>query len=550
MHLSYDGIVFDVLHLEDWMREAVYTPDQTTFLYWHHQIVVTCLLNVDATPPNLMPEQEFGAGVLKGHLPGAPGQVINSKIKSQQGPAKATPRTDLKPSEFAGIFAAGETVGINPFASESGFGGGGDFAPGGLPASGNQVPPAKVLPNPAAGAAIGGGTFVPGLFPPPSKQDQAGGFRPLPAPPPGFHGGGDFSPFKKRPPRAPKAKFAFGPPDPGQRNPFGPVGNQARATVPHSDVELRNRLRRPRRQLLVWLDSGPNAAPEYMLVSPVHPEAGCDALHGPVCTIMDVPEIHGNVTAVLRLKFDTWEAPPLEFEDQSVTTSVLRTPNTFKSAESKVIAAARVAYDQAIAQGKSASEALVKAIETARQKGLKELTDRQVGDAIKQAGAGDAAGAAAALGGDQAKRRILRTPALLSNRWTMSFGWNPENYLRHQSISGEAVFRMDVLHMRGLTADQLRGYLWHPIPSGYRRLPIEEGDVVLSPGGNSIQYRIADEQVMMNFPGGVQFGMIHADVQTEMVYTGYNAVNLPGGSDAWGKNGGSRMRAVPKHTSK
>lgn len=512
MHLSYDGLNFTVLHLEDWMREAVYTEDQTTFLYWHHQIVVTCILNNDAVAANQFPQQQFVDGHLKGFQVGAPAQVPNAK------PNNATPRTDLTPDQWGGSFPAGKTSGDN------GFTGGGDFGPG---------PP--------------GPTDNIGRPRPP------GGFSPLPAPPPGFNPGGDFSPFKPRPPKPPGVKF--GPDkkqDAGKPNPKVPgalLPNPVRATVPFTDVELRNRLRRPRRQLLVWLDSGPNGAPEFMLVSPLHPDAGSDALHGPVCTIMDLPEIHGNVSAVLRLKFDTWEAPALEFEDTTIKDGSKPTSLSDQaSVEGRALAAAQKAFNDAIAKGKSVTEAVADADEAARKEGLKALSDQQVKD-VQAGKAGDPPGNAdPKKPGDQNKKKILRTPALLSNRWTMSFGWNPDTYLRTQTIMGEATFRMDVLALRKLSADQLRGYIWHPIPQGYRRRPLGQDDIAVSPGGNSLKYHIVDEQVMMNFPGGVQFGMIHADVQMEFEYHGFDAANVPGGSANWGKDGGSRMHSVPRHT--
>lgn len=510
MHISYDNIVFDVIMLEDWRRDQVLSKDGTTFLFWHHQIVVTCIVNVDATAATNFPPKVELANQNSSELIGAPGQVRNAK------PNNTTKRT---------------TPVWTPRTDE-------EYSP-------PPPPPPRPLSQFGFGASVlGGSASYEALL---QKQ------------------------FPGTTPRARAQSVAANQPnDAGARNPFAAipgvgaalagvgegvqVRGATRGTVPFTDVELRERLRRPRRQLLVWLDSGPNAAPEYMIASPLHPDAGVDALHGPICTVMQMPEIHGNVTGVMRLKFDTWEAPALEWsyvkdQDSSLKTPVpvqaaLKAAQTPTTSEAKAVDAAAKAFASAIAKGKMPTEAAAAAIEAVRKFYLtaqgsaeakikgRTIAEGEAGVAgalaaqgAQQAAGADGANAVAALLGKN-EQRLLATPALMSHRWSMAFGWSPETYLKTQTIQGEATFRADVLHMRGLTADQLRGYIWHPVPEGFRRRPIETGNVVLSPDGLGISYVIVDDQVMMNFPGGVEFGMINVQVENEMEFHGYTATGV------------------------
>lgn len=515
--VSFDGIVFDVLHLDDWMREAKLSEDSTTFEYWHHQIVVTCILNVDATAANRFPALNQLPNKAVGDKIGAPGQVLNTKLRNlDKPPALSKPREELFPGELGGLDS-------------------------------------PVVPNSGFGGSLGG-----------TAPKAGGGFTAGAIPSPRFETGGDFAGFKPRPPtKKPGVQF-FGADgkELGKPNPLVQPGialpQGGRGTVPFTDVELRARLRRPRRQLLVWLDSGPGGVAEYILVSPLHPDAGMDARHGPTCTIMQMPEIHGNVTGVMRLKFETWEAPALEWDYVETAGDKLKSRQKIEellkkaadpdSVEGKALVAAAKAYAEAIKKGKPPQEAVEKAIEAAIAAGIVQNKAKNVaeqGEAFAKGGGLGAAIAAAIAAAEVAggiaknRKRILATPAMMSHRWTMAFGWNQDTYLKTQIIHGSARFRSDVLHMRGLSADQLRGYIWHPIPVGYRRRPTGEADVQIDSSGLEVAYVCIDDQVMMNFPGGVEYGMIHAAVELEMEYHGYD---IPNPGNGFGDNPSMRRR--------
>jgi hypothetical protein len=79
-------------------------------------------------------------------------------------------------------------------------------------------------------------------------------------------------------------------------------------TLPWTDQEVRRRLQLPRRQLLVWTYSGPLGEPEFLLASPLT-GVETDCRHGPVCTVLALPRIHGNSSGVFRLRFETWTRP-------------------------------------------------------------------------------------------------------------------------------------------------------------------------------------------------------------------------------------------------
>src|SRR6185503_12330130 len=59
MFLAYDGIVFDVLLLNGWEIEAVMSEDGADFLYWHHLIDVTCIINPAVVATDIFPPLEF-----------------------------------------------------------------------------------------------------------------------------------------------------------------------------------------------------------------------------------------------------------------------------------------------------------------------------------------------------------------------------------------------------------------------------------------------------------------------------------------------------------
>lgn len=625
MMLSYDGIVFDVLMLEDWMRQAVYTDDRTTFLYWHHVIDVVCVLNPDATAANKFPRRVFEEKGLR--TPNIPGGPVLRNVKPNN---LFRPRTDLPPDDprtlgeietafgaaalGGGLGAVGldaaasgartdnqfeESVPGEPTAGEAG-------APASAPIPSNPVIPtslseqlqradkliqdinqerekikkaASYVPpsqpsSPARVAGQGGlgaaaaqvifdgaglpiNQLVPGSDLKASDLTRADVVLPV------FGGGLGATGIRvtneaKKREKARAQKEALR--EKLEALKKAPFRNWA-GTVPITDVELRERLNRPRRQLLVWLYSGPNGQPEFMLASPLHPDARTDALHGPQCTVMHIPEIVGNVTAIMRLRFETWEAPPLEFD--YVDTGESRLKGKSLTAEQILKQGRNPTTPEGVAirtiwekvqdefKDKSVTRALIpdivtavveQAIRTGLQQNSIELAKAALG-AIPVVGGALAGfkippaiqkvagriGVEDIIRADRIKKRLLKTPSLLSNRWTMSFGWNPDTYLRTQTIQGVAIFRADVLKIRHLTADQMRGYIWHPIPEGYRRRPSGEEDITLSEDSLGVNYVIHDDEVLMNFPGGVKHGIIHAEVKEEFEYHGYafNSSGLP-----------------------
>jgi hypothetical protein len=262
--------------------------------------------------------------------------------------------------------------------------------------------------------------------------------------------------FGKLPPPAPQF-----PTPPPKRRPDAPPppANAAGAdtvfnTVPHTRRELEERLARPRRTLAIWLNSGPAGAPEYLLYSP-YPGATSDAMHGPKCDIMFMPAIHGNVTGILKLRFETWQVPVVG----------LSTDDYVSSAGGKVVRRARFNWDNQIE--------------------------------------GDAA------------QLFAQTPPILSNRWTMRQSPDPTSWLNQTIIEGVVHFRQDVLDSRHISADQLRPYIMPPIPFGYERQPPE---VNLNSDGLSVTYRVTDLQKMMNNPGGLQYGVRASEVLQQFHY--------------------------------
>jgi hypothetical protein len=234
----------------------------------------------------------------------------------------------------------------------------------------------------------------------------------------------------------------------------------------------------------------------------VQPHAGCnvDAKNGPHCTAEPIRQIHGEITAVMNLVFETWEAPQLSFVDvpAKVTKKLPRVPYI---------------------PGKQRSGDNPDADPSAKKAGNSTggiLFGAPIGGLL---GGALAAANAASEDAQNTAKRMLVTPALLSNRWKMSFHADEESHLLVQEISGEAVFRMDVLNRNGLTADQLRSQLWHPIPFGYERLqPLVEGNEL----GDGIRYKIRDRQIFMAFPGGADNGIMSIEVVQSASYRGYD----------------------------
>lgn len=225
--------------------------------------------------------------------------------------------------------------------------------------------------------------------------------------------------------------------------------------LPASDLELRDRLQVPRRQLKVWINSGPGGAPQFILNLP-YKHCRMDAKDGPKCVDQHTIAIHGNVTGVKRLVFECFEALPLFFSEGQ-----------------KDDAAARLK-----------------------------------GDVVAMRMGIDPGGAA-----ENDVNVLPLNPPIISNRWTMRQEPDPETYLNSTVIEGKAVFRMDILARLGMTADQLRAYIFPPIAHGYIRKP---ATVVIGGEGNELIYMLVDHQQMMNNPGGHRWG-VHSVVVANSV---------------------------------
>jgi hypothetical protein len=456
--------VFDVLHLNGWVRDAVYDESKRDFLWWHHVLDVVCLLNVEATAASRFPPVQFtgAVGQASARLPvpgrGEPeGHDLKSVRVAQEGSLAAVGAAIL-----AGLGAG--TVPVGPLLQLgeglSGFGplsaaarAAGQVLPGASAPNDLGVRPG--VPPVGPGRPVGAPGQVRGTGYPPAplrgdldamlkpgqtRQEFFDSLGPTPGSDLDFfqqQGFGDlFAGPEPQPPGRPRPR------PPGGRG--GPAGGSVpeldilsgvrpgivsdRPTVPWTDVELRERLRRPRRPLMVWLNSGPRGDAEFMLLSP-YPGLETDAQGGPVCTVLDLPEVHGVQTAVLRVQFETWEASP-----------------------------------------PSASP--------------------------------------------------LGVPALVSNRWGMAFAWDRETHLKRQDVSGTAVFRLDALALNRLTADTLRQQFWHPIPAGYAR---EVKRVEQNAGGDAIEYEFSDHEVLMSNPGGTEYGVVQLEAEQEMSFTGYDS---------------------------
>lgn len=504
MNLSWDGIPFDILKLDEWLREPEYSEDKTTFLWWHHKITVDCVLNVDATAafnfPRKIPivEQPKKAPV------GAPGVVPNVGKAKPKPPPKQ--RTDEDVSDTAGfgsdVHGASEEELAKARKEFS------DRIKDRYDRAFNQDVPENLRQNEDAFREAARQQREEDRARRAAAVGLAGGLGPAGA----AAAGG-----------AKKAKPGAKPP----RN-AGGGGGFVPSTVPATDVELRERLRRQRRQLLVWMNSGPGGAPEYLLASPMLPNFQSDAQHGPTCTLMAAKDLIGNVTGIYRLQFETWEAPGVTFATTGRLSTkgkanALRRATDPKTLEAKAMDKALRAYIAAANDKKpfphlAASESL----EKSREDGIGSDEALFIIQAalIVLLGPNTAVRVAGQIEANL-RKNMVATPALLSHRWKMRFGLDPGTWMRTQIIEGEAVFRMDVLRSRGLTADQLRSQIWHPIPRGYKRDAIEADSVQISPGGDAIKYQIVDRQQMMNFPGGVQFGASHVTAKTTCKYHGY-----------------------------
>ena len=225
--------------------------------------------------------------------------------------------------------------------------------------------------------------------------------------------------------------------------------------VPMTDMEIRERMSIPRKKLIIWMNSGPfPGVGEYgIILEQPWGNLECDAQHGPSCTYNGVTQINGNSMGSYALRFETWEAP-IRYGESSQWSN--RDPST-----SVINAKGKLNSPFALGLG-------------------------------------------------------INSPALVSNRWSMASKPNPQTHLLTREIEGEAIFRMDILKMRRLSADELRYQFMHPIPMGFVRRPPE---VYLNSAGNGVRYKIADDMQSTNFPGGAKYGLIDVNVVQYLDYS-------------------------------
>jgi len=479
MFLAYDGIVFDVLLLNGWEQTPVMSDDGADFLYWHHIIDITCVVNPHITSQLVMPTKKNEVSsidrIMKNRVKRneEEEQYRNSRLRSKGmvSPVKPTPRTDIDSNgepiktpipvpgpnkvsptsvsdpggktnfffdTYGGISQSADPNAINyplkayagqgiPYATDLAV----KTGPVSDPTLSNWVDSTiELLVAPATVK----GTSVEFSSNPESQLDTASTPKPIPIP---IDIDGKPQSSYNTDPLAKQRRVYF----PGDAN------------LPASDTELRDRLQVPRRKLKVWLNTGLNGSPEFILNLPYD---GCttDANVGPKCVDANMTAIHGNISGVKRLVFECFEALPLFYGQKKGDTRV-------KGAGLLISAAGIVALPQR-----------------------------------------------------PSKLEIL-TPPLISNRWSMRQVPDPVTHLNNIVIAGKAIFRMDVLSRMKLTPDQLRPYIMPPIALGYIRKPPE---VSIGSLGNEIEYTIIDEQQMMNNPGGLRWG-VHSVVTTQSCFS-------------------------------
>lgn len=329
--------------------------------------------------------------------------------------------------------------------------------------------------------------------------------------------------------KPPKVNF---PVPPKKRNENEPLpnatgNNNLGSSVPITFTEMESRLNKPRRNLAVWLNSGPGGAPEFMLFSP-YPGFTADSLTGPTCKVMHIPAIHGNVTAVLKLRFETWVGPTPEI----YTAKQLVSPST-NFGTSKLSSAGGAGATNTLKGGRGLPQSPANLknpfdviSQVLQDLGLPPITGKTT--VSSKSGGGKIVNNPAEpikinVNGMpeginlKANKILLGTPPIVSNRWSMRQQPDPYTYLNTTIIEGVAHFRTDVLQAYGITADQLRPFFMHPIPFGYVRTPPV---VTLNSDGTSVNYQIVDVQQMMNNPGGAQWGVGNAKVHQHF---GYNS---------------------------
>lgn len=453
MYLAYDGIVFDVLLLNGWDTNAMWSDDGADFLYWHHLIDVTVILNPGIVTAVNMPRVRTAGvnSVLKARQREQErflrSRDNQAKMQGQLGPHGRVPgqptRTDTAvPADWAMMGQYTDVRDYGFYIDENG-----DNSQAAAPGAPSYPPVSSMGPGlayasdlrPKTGPTQEAGVsnlveYSPygALVSPGTVEDTTTG----------QFGSNPVAQFKFAPFKPPNGQQnqpgnpprGVQPPEPGRRQQF--PGNPG---LPNTDLELRDRLQVPRRQLKVWVNTGPGGAPEYFLDLP-YENCITDAKDGPRCVDQHMVAVHGNVTGVKRLVFECYEALPLFYGEGKTT---LRSPNG------------------------------------------------PIDTGIKAGGAG-------------ARGRPVLNPPLISNRWTMRQMPDPKTFLNSTAIEGKAVFRLDVLSRLGMTADQLRKYIMPPLAAGYVRRPPE---VTLGSEGNEVIYTIVDDQQMMNNPAGLRWGV-------------------------------------------
>jgi hypothetical protein len=95
---------------------------------------------------------------------------------------------------------------------------------------------------------------------------------------------------------------------------------------------------------------------------------------------------------------------------------------------------------------------------------------------------------------------------LISNRFTMAFNAN-EDYFLTRTISGEAVFRADVMNIIRYDPFALRKSFLIMPPGGYKR----SASVQFDSSNTSCQYEIQDTELPMSWPGCAPFGVTRVE---------------------------------------
>lgn len=79
---------------------------------------------------------------------------------------------------------------------------------------------------------------------------------------------------------------------------------------------------------------------------------------------------------------------------------------------------------------------------------------------------------------------------VLSHRWSDQHQID-ENFFTTRIVTGEVIFRRDILDLQNKTADDFRRTIVHPVPDRFQRRRVE---VTQNPSGTVLAYRLVDEQ--------------------------------------------------------